>query len=326
MEKTMGIHKRVSRSKKNAVRTDVRGFAKLKLDLRKNYDMYLLLIPGLVLLILFKYVPMYGITIAFQDFSIFKGISESDWVGWANFAKLFSSEEFFQIFRNTLLISLYKLAVTFPLPIFIALVLNEIKRMTYKKVVQTVIYMPHFLSWVVVAGMFTAILSTSNGLINNIIAALGGEAVPFMMSKSWFRTILVVSEAWKGMGWGAIIYIAAISGIDQEMYEAAALDGAGRLRQILHITLPNLTSTIVLMLILRLGKILDAGTEQILMMYNPAVYEVSDVIGTYVYRMGIGKMDYSFSTAVGLFNSVVGCILVMGGNYLSGKMTNKSIW
>lgn len=294
--------------------------------LRRYPDLYLLMIPGLAFLIVFKYIPMYGLTIAFQDFNIFAGITGSEWVGWANFEKLFNSSEFYQVFTNTLLISLYKLIFQFPVPILFAVLLNEMRRMFVKRTIQTVIYLPHFLSWVVVSGLFVSILSTPSGLLNQVITALGGEPIAFMMEKQYFRSVVVISTIWKDAGYGAIVYIAAISGIDQEIYEAARVDGAGRIRQIFHITIPGLSSTIVLMFILRLGQMLNAGTEQILMMYNPVVYEVGDIIGTYVYRMGIGKMDYSFSTAVGLFESVIGFILLMGGNLLCRKLVHRSIW
>lgn len=295
-------------------------------DIRKNYDLYLLLIPGLVMIVLFRYVPMYGITIAFKDFNIFEGIMKSQWVGFENFQKLFTTPEFFRIFRNTLLISCYKIIFNFPLPIIIAICLNEMRCLKLKKTIQTVIYLPHFLSWVIVAGIFSSVLSTSGGIVNSLIENFGGQPIPFLMSKQWFRSILVLTDGWKTMGWGSIIYIAAISGIDQELYEAAEMDGAGRLKKIWHITLPMLSSTIVLMLILRLGTIMVDGQEQVLMLYNPTVYETGDILTTYVYRMGIGKMDYSFSSAVGLLNSVISLFLVLSGNYISGKLTNRSIW
>ena len=295
-------------------------------DIRKNYDLYLLLIPGLAMLILFRYVPMYGITIAFKDFNIFQGILKSPWAGLENFRRLFTTPEFFRIFRNTLLISCYKIVFNFPLPIIIAVCLNEMRCLKLKKTIQTVIYLPHFLSWVIVAGIFTSVLSTSSGIVNSIIRDFGGQPIPFLMSNRWFRSILVLTDGWKTMGWGSIIYIAAISGIDQELYEAAEIDGAGRLKKIWHITLPMLSSTIVLMLILRLGTIMVDGQEQVLMLYNPTVYETGDILTTYVYRMGIGKMDYSFSSAVGLLNSVISLFLVLSGNYISGKLTNRTIW
>lgn len=293
---------------------------------RKNYDLYLLLIPGLAFLFVFKYTPMYGLAIAFQNFNIFKGISGSEWIGFQQFEKLIHSVEFAQVFTNTLFISIYKIVFLFPLPIFIAIILNEIKLIAYKRTVQTIIYLPHFLSWVIVSGLFVTILSPSGGLINNVITSLGGKPISFFMDNSWFRSVIVISDGWKEIGYSAIVYIAAIAGIDQEQYEAATVDGAGRIKQMIYITLPGMASTIVLMFILKLGGILAAGTEQILLMYNPAVYDVGDVIGTYVYRMGIGKMDYSFSTAVGLFESVIAFILVMSGNYASKKFAHRSIW
>lgn len=292
----------------------------------KNLDMYLLLIPGLLFLALFKYTPMYGIIIAFKDFNIFKGIAASEWVGMHYFNKLFTSSEFYGVFINTLLISMYKLVFIFPAPIFIAILLNEIANLKFKKTIQTIIYLPHFLSWVIIAGLFANILSPSGGLVNNLIRALGGQPITFMMDNAWFRSVLVFSAGWKEVGWSAIVFIAAISGIPQEMYESATIDGAGRIKQIIYITIPGISSTIVLMLILKLGHVLEAGTEQILVMYNSVVYETADVIGTYVYRVGLGKMEYSFSTAVGLFNSVVGFILIITGNAVSKKISQKSIW
>lgn len=295
-------------------------------QIKQNSDMYMLLLPGLALLILFKYVPMYGILIAFQDFNIFDGIAGSEWVGFAHFAKMFQSAEFYRVLWNTLALNIAKIVVMFPIPIILAILLNEMRCEAYKKSVQTIIYIPHFLSWVVVGGLFVNILSPTSGIVNQIIKMMGEKPVPFMTSNSWFRSVLVVSATWKEAGYNAIIYIAAIAGISQEIYEAAKMDGAGRFRRIIHITLPELSSTIILMLILRLGEILINGTEQVLIMYNSVVYETGDIIGSYVYRMGIGKMEYSFTTAVGLFESIVGLVLVMGGNALSRRMLDKSIW
>jgi putative aldouronate transport system permease protein len=293
---------------------------------KKNFDIYLLLIPGLIFIITFKYTPMYGLLIAFQDFNIFKGVSGSEWIGFKQFDKLIHSIEFFQVFRNTLLISIYKIAFLFPIPIFIAIILNEIRFMLYKRTVQTIIYLPHFLSWVIVSGLVINVLSPSTGLINNLIVAMGGKPIPFLMDNNWFRTVMVSSEGWKEVGYSAIVYIASISGIDQEQYEAAKVDGAGRIKQMIYITLPGMWSIILLMFILRLGGVLQAGTEQILLLYNSVVYETGDVIGTFVYRKGIGQMDYSFTTAVGLFESVIGFILVMTGNFISKRTTGRSIW
>lgn len=293
---------------------------------RAHLDLYALLVPGLLFLLVFKYIPMYGVVIAFQDFNIFDGISGSPWVGMEQFAKLMLSEEFGSVFRNTLLISLYKIVLLFPLPIVVALLLNEVARMWFKRIIQTIIYLPHFLSWVIIAGLFVNILSPSAGIVNALIAKLGGTPVSFLLDNDWFRSVVVFTAGWKESGWNAIIYIAAIAGIGQDQYEAAAIDGAGRIRQMWHITLPGIMPTVVLMFILRIGGMMEAGTEQILMLYNAVVYETGDVIGTFVYRMGLGKMEYSFSTAVGLFNSVIGFALILGGNWLSRKWVHRSIW
>ena len=295
------------------------------MKMRKNLDLYIIAIFGLIYIIVFKYLPMYGIVIAFQDFNIFDGILKSEWVGLENFKKLFLDPEFYSVFRNTVLISLYKIAILFPLPVIVAVLLNEVKNADFQKTVQTVIYLPHFLSWIVVAGIMTNMFSSA-GYINQLISALGFEKISFMMSNRWFRSVLVFSSGWKETGWSAIIYIAAIAGVDQELYEAAKIDGAGRLNRIIHVTLPGIASTVILMFVLRIGSILEVGTEQVLTMYNPTVYETGDVIGTFVYRMGLGKLMYSYTTAVGLFNSAVGFILVIIGNSLSKRITEKSIW
>jgi putative aldouronate transport system permease protein len=292
----------------------------------KNYDLYLLLIPGLIFIAVFKYTPMYGLIIAFQDYNIFAGVSGSQWVGFQQFQKLVSSPDFLNVLRNTITISLAKIIFIFPIPIFIAIILNEIKSMAYKRTVQTIIYLPHFLSWVIVSGLVFNVLAPSTGMINDTIKAFGGEPISFLMDNNWFRTVVVASEGWKEIGYSAIVFIAAIAGIDQEQYEAARVDGAGRIKQMIHITLPGMWSVVLLMFILKLGSVLQAGTEQILLLYNAVVYETGDVIGTYVYRTGIGQMNYSFTTAVGLFESVIGFILVISGNFISKKTSGRSIW
>lgn len=302
------------------------GRNKVWADIKKDWDLYLLLVPALIFLFIFKYSPMYGLVIAFQKFNIFKGISGSQWVGFQHFAKLFASEQFADVFRNTLLISVYKLVFLFPLPIILAILLNEMRGLLFKKVVQSVIYLPHFISWVIVSGLFLNLLSVNGGIVNTIIMKFGGEPIPFFMNKDYFRALLVITSGWKESGWGTIVYLAAIAGIDVNLYEAARIDGANKFRQIWHVTLPSIAPTVILMLILRLGSLLNAGTEQILVMYNPVVYDVADVIGTYVYRIGMGTSDYSFSTAVGLFESVVAFILIVSGNYLSRKFAERGIW
>ena len=299
--------------------------SKLK-TVKKNLDLYLLLIPGLIFIIIFRYTPMYGLVIAFQDYNIFEGVKGSQWVGLQQFEKLFHSAQFLQVLTNTLLISIYKIVILFPIPIFIAVVLNEIRSMFFKRSVQTIIYLPHFLSWVIVSGLVINVLSPSTGIINNVIVSLGGSPISFLMDNHWFRSVIVFSEGWKEIGYSAIIYIASIAGIDQEQYEAAKVDGASRIMKILHITIPGIWSIILLMFILRLGSILNDNMEQILLLYNSVVYQTGDVIGTYVYRVGLGQQDYSFSTAVGLFDSVIGFILVMSGNFISKKSTDRSVW
>lgn len=301
-------------------------FKRLRVDVRREWDLYLMLVPGILFLLLFRYTPMYGIVIAFKDFNIFDGLAASPWVGWENFEKLFHSRDFARVFRNTLLISVYKIIFLFPLPIILAVLMNEIKNMIFKRGIQTIVYLPHFLSWVIVSGLFLDILSTNGGIVNKMIVSLGGEPISFFMNTSVFRSVLISSAGWKEVGWGMIIYLAAIAAIDPQLYEAAKIDGAGRFRQIWHITVPGLMPIIMLMFILRLGNILEAGTEQILVMYNSIVYAVADVIGTYVYRIGLGQQDYSFSTAVGLFDSVIGFILIITGNYLSRKFLQRGIW
>jgi len=306
---------------------DRRGyFPSLWRDIWKEWDLYLLLVPGVLFILLFKYTPMYGITIAFKDFNIFTGFADSPWVGWKHFERLFTSPDFARVFQNTVIISLLKILILFPLPIIVALMLNEMKNMIIKRSVQTVIYLPHFLSWVIVSGLFIDLLSTNGGLVNKLLISLNLEPVAFFLDNSVFRSVLVTSAGWKETGWSTIVYLAAFSMVDPTLYEAAKIDGAGKWKQLWHITLPGIAPIIILMFILRLGNILEAGTEQILVMYNPVVYKVSDVIGTYVYRQGLGNQDYSFTTAVGLFEAVISFTLVIVGNALSKKYLQRGIW
>lgn len=294
--------------------------------MQTDWDLYLLLVPGIAVLLLFKYVPMYGILIAFQNFRIFDGMSGSEWVGLDNFRRLFTSRDFLHVFVNTVAISLLKLAFLFPLPIVAAILLNELKNMAFRKSVQTVIYLPHFLSWIIVSGLFIDLLSINGGLVNKLLAGLGADPIPFFLSNDYFRGVLVATAGWKETGWSTIVYLAAFSTIDPGLYEAAKIDGASRFRQIWHITLPGIAPIVVLMLILRLGSMFAGDTEQILAMYNSTVYKSADIIGTYVYRMGMGKQEYSFTTAVGLFESVIGFVLIIGGNYVSRKYLRRGIW
>lgn len=300
---------------------------------KRNYDMYLLLVPGLVYAVVFKLLPMLGIYIAFIDYNMFGGsnpiqaIINSEFVGLENFTRVFRKTEFLQALANTFVISFMKIGCVFPMPIIVALILHSIQNARFKKTVQTIIYLPHFFSWVVVSGIFMTILS-STGVVNTYSQRWGliDEPILFFMDHGVFRWLLVFTDAWKEVGWSTIVYLAALTGVDQELYEAAVIDGAKKMQQLWYITLPSIMSTIILMLILRVGSVMDAGFGQILVMYNPTVYKVADIIQTYVYRIGLGKMDFSLGTAVGLFNSLVALILVVGTNTLSRRAMGKSIW
>jgi len=293
---------------------------------KKNYDLYILLIPGLVFIILFRYMPMYGLITAFQDYNIFQGVLKSPFVGFKHFRSLFVSQKFYEVLRNTLVISAGKIAVGFPLSVLIALMINEIRIVFIKRFFQTILYLPHFLSWVIVSGLAITALSPSTGIINKAITALGFEPVLFLMDKTWFPWVLILSETWKEAGYSAIVFIAALSGINQELYEAAAIDGAGKIKQIIHITIPGIMSVIILMFILKLGGILGVNTEQVLLLYNATVYKTGDVLGTYVYRTGVTLSNYSYATAIGFFESLVGLFLVLTGNMVSRKVSGRSVW
>lgn len=293
---------------------------------RRYKWIYIFLIPGLVYFAVFHYAPMCGIIMAFQDFKPVAGLSGSEFVGLENFKLLFQSENFMHVFKNSLWISILRLAWGFPIPIAIAIILNEIRQKKFTRFSQTVLYMPHFISWVVLSGIIINTLSPAGGVINQIIMNLGGEPITFLQSEKWFRTILVISDIWKEAGWGAIVYIAAISGIDTEMFEAAKVDGVTVMQKIRYILLPSIAPTITVLFILRLGSILKNGFEQVFMLYNPLVYNVADVFETYTYRIGLQQGQYGFATAVGLFQSVVGLILVLGANKLSRKFGEGGIW
>lgn len=293
--------------------------------IRQNWDLYLLVAVPLLSLIIFNYIPMFGIVIAFQDYKVFKGISGSKWVGLAQFTKLFTSAKFFELLRNTILINVYKFVYQFPIPIILALLLNEVRVSWLKRGTQTLIYLPHFLSWVVVYGIFYDLLGTS-GLINQLIVALGGSPQNFLANSKYFRSLLVISTAWKESGWSTIVYLSAMTAIDPQLYEAAAVDGAGRLRQTWSITLPCIINTITFIVIMRASSIMGSDTEQVMMFYSPIVYGVGDVLGTFVYREGIENAKFSYTTAVGLFGSVVGMVMMLGANYVSRKYTDKGIW
>lgn len=293
--------------------------------MRADIVLYMLLLPGLLYFIVFKYMPMYGIIIAFQDYSPFKGIGGSEFVGLKHFLRFFEDDEFITVFRNTLLISFYKLVFGFPFPILLALMLNEVRKMAFKRIAQTLFYIPHFFSWVIFGGIVIQVLS-SKGMINTVIAFFGGDPILFMAEKEYFRSILVISDIIKESGWASIIYLAAIAGVDPSLYEAATMDGAKKRHEIWHITLPSIKTTIVILFILQLGNILELGVQQVFMLYNPLVYEVGDIIDTYVYRVGLTQQKYSFATAVGLFQATVGLILIYAANAFAKRYSGGGLW
>ncbi len=294
----------------------------------KYLDLYLMLIPGFLFILIFNYLPMYGVQIAFKDFNIMAGILDSPWVGLKNFKLFFGSNDSLNVLKNTLVISIYRLAVGFPVTILVALMINEIGNKTYKKIVQTISYLPHFISWVIVSGIVINVLSPNTGIVNSIIKFFGGQPIYFMASPQWFRIVLVTSGLWKEVGWGTVLYLAAISSIDAEQYEAAVVDGATRMQRIWNITIPALRPIMTIVLILSMGGILNAGFDQVFNMYNPMVYSVGDIIDTYVYRMGLVNMNYSFSSAVGLFKAVIGFTLTFSVHLITKKIngSESGLW
>ncbi|MCS7460335.1 ABC transporter permease subunit [Paenibacillus doosanensis] len=294
--------------------------------IKKNYDLYLLFLPVLAFFIIFEYVPMYGVQIAFKDFIATKGIWGSPWVGFKHFERFFDSFYFWRLIRNTLGIGLYQLIVGFPVPIVLALMINEVKSSLFRRFVQTVTYAPHFLSTVVAVGMIMMFLSPETGLVNIAIRLFGGEPISFMTEPGWFKSIYVWSGVWQQMGWSSIIYLAALSGIDPQLHEAARVDGASRLRRIWHINLPGIMPTVIVLLILNVGSILGVGFEKVFLMQNSLNMAASDVISTSVYRSGILGAEFSYSAAVGLFNSVVNFILLLTVNRIARKVSETSLW
>ncbi|ASS68361.1 MULTISPECIES: ABC transporter permease subunit [unclassified Paenibacillus] len=296
--------------------------------LRKHRALYLLMLPGILYYILFKYVPMYGIIIAFQDYSVGKGILGSKFVGFKHFAEFFYvTPDAWKLIRNTVLLNVYDLLFHFPAPIILAILFHEIRITWFKRLVQSISYMPHFLSTVVIAGILVTFLSPSTGVVNHALERLFGlEPIMFLGEPGWFRTIYVGSEIWQKIGWGTILYLAAISGIDPTLYEAAKMDGASRFRQVRHITLVGMVPVMIVLFVLTLGHFMEIGFQKILLLYNSMNYETSDVINTFVYRRGILDADFSFATAVGLFQSVIGLVLVVTANRIVRKHSGTSLW
>jgi putative aldouronate transport system permease protein len=291
-----------------------------------NYDLYILLMPAIIYFAIFHYWPMYGLQIAFKDFMPSLGILNSPWVGIKHFQSFFDSYHFWQLLQNTIGISIMQLVFGFPVPILLALMINEVTSLTFKKSVQTITYAPHFISVVVIVSMLMIFLSPGTGLVNKVITGLGGEAIPFLADASWFKPIFVISGLWQNAGWGTIIYIAALSSIDPQQHEAAVIDGATRMQRIWHINIPGILPTVVILLILDVGTLMAVGFEKVYLMQNPLNMKSSEIIATYVYKRGVLDAQYSFSTAVGLFNSLINFILLVSVNQLAKRTKQSSLW
>jgi ABC-type polysaccharide transport system, permease component len=294
--------------------------------IKRDKYLYLMLIPVAAYYLLFKYSPMFGEIIAFKNYRFADGIMGSQWVGFKHFRDLFGNSDFYNVLKNTLLLNVYNVIFGFPVPIVLALMLNELRREWYKRLVQNLLYVPHFISWVVLGSILIALLSPSTGIVNMILELFGIDPIYFLANKQWWPIVFVLSGIWHSAGWNTILYMAAITGIDPQLYEAARIDGANRLRQIWHITLPGIRSTIAILLILRMGQMMDVGFEQIFILQNSAVFQVSDVISTYVYRVGLQHVQYSYTTALGLFQSVIGFILVVSMNRVVKLLGEKGLW
>ena len=298
----------------------------IKQAYRERY-LYLMTLPGIIFMILFRYLPMGGLIIAFKNYSIRKGILGSAWVGLENFRFIFTKNpDFFNIVRNTLQINILELIFAFPFSIVLALFINEIRAKQLKKFIQSTVYLPYFVSWVVFAGIVIQFLSPDTGIVNKIIQIFGGQSIPFMQEEKYFKAIVVLSDIWKGAGWGTIMYLSALTGIDQEIYDASKIDGASRWQTMWYISIPGISDTIVVLLLLRIGAMMDVGFEQIYVLCKPILYSVGDVISTYVYRVGIGNAQFSMTAAIGLFQSVVGLILIIICNSICKKLFSKSLW
>lgn len=296
------------------------------IQVKKMKILYFMLLLPVIHLFIFHYIPFYGILIAFKDFSPGKGIMNSPWNNFEHFKFLFSDFLFIRALKNTIIISLLKLVIGFPAPIIFALLLNEIKHSIFKRVTQSISYLPHFMSWVILATMVSEILSPQRGVLNYVLTLFGGQPINFLADSKLFIPILVISDVWKEIGWGAIIYLAALSSVNPELYEASEVDGANRFHQAIHISIPAIMPIIIILFILSLGNILNVGFDQILNLYNPMVYEVADVIDTYVYRRGLEQFDFDYAAAVGLFKNVIGIVLIVGANTFIRRHSEHGIW
>lgn len=294
--------------------------------MRSNWILYVFLIPGMAYFIIFHYIPMAGISIAFKDFSIVKGIWNSPWCGLKQFNYLWKSRDFWRVLNNSLTISVLRLVCGFPVPLLLALMLNEMNSMGYKRTMQTILYLPHFLSWVIVVGLLYNLLSPTTGILNYLRRTMGLNPIAFLTDSGRIRGVMILADVWKGAGWGTIVYMAAMTGIDPSLYEAAMIDGASRLKRIWYITLPSIAGTIIVLLILRVGSLMSNGFEEIYLLQNSMTSDVMEVFEVYSYTVGLKEGRYSFSTAVGLFQSVIGCVLIFTTNFISRKVRGYGLW
>lgn len=289
-------------------------------------QLWLMLLPGLLFYLIYRYSPMFGLVISFKDYSPFLGVFESKWVGLEHFERFFSTPKFWELFRNTLTLGCLSLCISFPMTILFALILNEVRQKKAKKVFQTISYLPNFLSIVIVCSIFIDLFSVTHGTINKLIIQFGGAPIDFRAKPEWYYFIYITSELWAGLGSGAIIYLAALSGVDHTLYEAADLDGCSRIKKVWHVTLPSIMPTIITMFLLRVGNIIRIGADKTLLLYAPTTYEVADIFSSYVYRVGMGDHDYSFAAAVGMFESVLAALILVAANKGSKKLTGESLW
>ncbi|MDQ8736899.1 sugar ABC transporter permease [Paenibacillus sp. LHD-38] len=300
--------------------------SELKKRLWKNKWLYVMLLPGVFFFIVFKYIPMFGLAIAFQDYKPFKGIGGSDWVGFKHFERLITEPDFLTILTNTLLLFGMNLLFFFPVPILLALMLNEVRSSFFKRTFQTLVYLPHFMSWVIIVSISFVMLTSDGGIVNELLAYFGFEKINFLLSPEWFRPTYIIQVIWREAGWGTIIYLAAIASVDPGLYEAARMDGAGRLRQVWHITLPAIRSVIIILLILKIGDVLELGFEHVYLLLNSMNRDVAEIIDTYVYTAGLRQGQFSYSTAIGFFKSFIGLVLVMAANRLAKKMGEEGVY
>ncbi|MCR6111866.1 sugar ABC transporter permease [Bacillus sp. A301a_S52] len=295
-------------------------------SIKKNKLIYLMILPGFIYFFIYKYIPMYGLVIAFQNYQPYLGITGSEWVGFEHFHRLFTGSDFWMIFRNTLVLFGLQLFIYFPIPIILALMLNEVRHHMYKRTIQTLIYIPHFMSWVVIVSVSFVVLTLDGGIVNGMLEYFGFQPINFLMNDSWFRPMYILQVIWREAGWGTIIFLAAISAVDPQLYEAARMDGANRIRQMWHITLPAIKSVIVILLILKIGDVLELGFEHVYLLLNASNREVGEIFDTYVYTAGLRQGQFSYSTAVGFFKGIVGLILIIFANRLAKKFGEEGVY